>query len=132
MSNILFHMAAGFALAAILALPGIWDSWSKKGPLFPRLLNWTVLSCILGGWFAVPSALIKMHILSGPLGGLGWNVFGLHPLLDALWNHTTILGMAAFTGFLALHYLLIVAAIFRAGHHLPETIAPAKGRNSKA
>lgn len=127
MSNILFHMAAGFTLAAIIALPGIWDLWGRKGPLYPRLLNWIILSCILGGWFAIPAILIKIRILPGPLIGMGWNLFGLHPLLDALWHHTTILGMTAFTGFFALHYAIIIAAIFRAGQRLPDRNNPIRG-----
>ena len=113
MSNILFHMAAGFATAAIIALPGIWESWHGPGSLYPRLRNWTILSAILGGWFAVPSILIRLGLAVGPLDGLYWNLFGLHPLLNAIWNHTTILGMVTFSGLFAFQYALIVAAMFR-------------------
>lgn len=114
MTTPLFHVAAGMVLAAIISLPRIIERWPGAQPLYRLLRSWCMLALILGAWFAIPSLIAKTGIAGGPLTHWAWNIFGFHALIDDLWPHTTILGVATFTGLMAVHYLAIVAAIIRA------------------
>ena len=113
MTTPLFHIAAGMIVAAIVSLPRIMERWNSSKPLARPLLHWCLLALVLGAWFAIPSLIVRTGLHDGPLTHWAWNVFGCHSLIDKLWPHTTILGVAVFTGLMALHYVVIVAAIVR-------------------
>lgn len=125
MSSPLFHIDAGVTLSAIICLPHIIGRWRDGHPLARLLRRWCLLALFLGAWFAIPALAVKTGLIEGPPQHWLWNLFGFHPLLASLWPHTTILGIAMFTGLMALHYVVIVAAIIRAGRFRSDATLPA-------
>lgn len=119
MAHAAFHFAIGMGTGMVLLAPQLKQAWQKRKRLYPAVKGWLFAAWALGFTAIVPSMLRYAGLPESFCSGWWMNIFLLHALINKFFAQHLILSSLLFGGLLGLQYMVILAAIHRAGDTTP-------------